>query len=105
MLLAEKLELNLGMESIDTPEILTIRQIEAIKKRAIELWGEDKWLAELVKSYSKIVEAPTYKGQYSVVKRIFENQNCNAKTLNSLLLAVNCRFQMVCYSEPVVLDI
>lgn len=104
MLVAEKLQLNLEMSSIDTPEELTIRQLEAIKKRAIELWGDDKWLAELVKAYSKIVEAETYKGQYSVVKRIFENQNCNAKTLNSLLLAVNCRFQMVCYEAPKIIE-
>jgi hypothetical protein len=102
MLVAEKLQLDLDMLEIVTAEELAAKQLEAIKNRAIELWGEDKWLAELVKAYSKIVNVDPQKGQYTVVKRIFENKTCHLTTLNSLLLAVNCRFQMVCYAEPVI---
>jgi len=105
MLVAEKKTLDLDMFETISPEELSSKQLEAIKLRAIELWTEDKWLAELVKAYSRVTNSDERKGRYSVVKRIFDNKTCHIGTLNALMLAVNCRFQMVCYSQPVIKDI
>ncbi len=84
------------------PNELAERQLEAIKNRAIELWGEDKWLAKLVQEFSKVTNADSQKGRYTMVQRFFQNKTCSIANLNALLVATNCRFQMVCYAEPVV---
>jgi len=84
-----------------TGESLCNAQIEAIKKRAQELWGE-KWLPQIVREYASVT-GEDEKGKFSQVQKWFLGKNIpNLKSMNSLMLAVNCKFQMVCYSEPVV---
>jgi uncharacterized membrane-anchored protein YjiN (DUF445 family) len=81
MIVAEKKRLEFDMLETTTPDELTAKQLEAIKKRAIELWSEDKWLGELVKAYSKITNTDPQKGRYTLVKRIFDSNSCNIALL------------------------
>ncbi|WP_425218387.1 hypothetical protein [Tumidithrix helvetica] len=84
------------MTATETPDVLTKRQIDAIKQIAIDKWGEDKWLASLVRSYAVITGADPRK-RYAQISRLFEEgKDCNLSTLNGLLLAVDCRLKLVC---------
>jgi len=85
--------------SSDTPESLTQRQIEAIKERAVSLWGE-KWLPQIVREYAKVLGEPEkHRDKFPQVMRYFSGETTPSITnLNALLMAVNCRFKMVCYS-------
>jgi hypothetical protein len=82
----------------ETPEELTRRQLEAIKNRAIELWNS-KWLPQIVKEYAKIIGGDD-RTKFAQVQRYFTGENIPSTTnLNALLMAVNCRFKMICYSK------
>jgi len=82
-------------------ESLTSNQIEAIKKQAQEIWG-DKWLAKIVREYARLTET-NERYKYAQIQRYFKHEAVpNLDTMNFLLLAVNCKFQMVCYSERVI---
>jgi hypothetical protein len=85
----------------DTPQILTDAQIDAIKARAVSLWGE-KWLPELVRQYAKVVGADE-RQKFAQVQRYIEKKNRpSIEAMNALLMAVNCRFSMTCYTVEVV---
>jgi len=82
----------------ETPEELTKRQLEAIKSRAVELWG-NRWLSQIVKEYAKVVGGDD-RTKFAQVQRYFTGENVpSATNLNALLIAVNCRFKMICYSK------
>jgi len=84
-----------------TPESLSNAQIEAIKKQAEELWG-DKWLPQIVRAYASVVNE-NERSKFSQVQKWFLGSHIpNLKNMNALMLAVNCKFQMVCYSQPVI---
>jgi len=77
---------------------MTKRQLEAIKNRAIELWS-DKWLPQIVKEYARVTGSDE-RTKFAQVQRYFTGENVpSANNLNALLLAVNCRFKLVCYSK------
>ena len=81
----------------DTPEELTKRQLEAIKSRAVELWG-NRWLAQIVKEYARVVGGDD-RTKFAQVQRYFTGENVpSATNLNALLIAINCRFKLVCYA-------
>lgn len=74
--------------------------IEAIERRARARW-KDKWMAELVKSYVKIVvangdETATPVNRRPQLERIFKSGGCNLDTAIALAAAVECRFQLAC---------
>ena len=82
--------LEMSTETIYTPESLTQRQLEAVKNRAIQIWGEDKWLTELSKAFEKAVGANP-RTRATMVSRWFkEGVNPNLDSFNGLLLAVGC---------------
>jgi hypothetical protein len=85
-----------NIEKIEHEE-LSKKQINAIKERAIAIWG-DNWLANLVKAYALIIGA-NERNKFAQVQRYFKDGVIpNLDTMNALLMAVNCRFQMV-YTE------
>lgn len=84
-------------ETPETPEELTKRQLQAIKNRAIELWS-DKWLPQIVREYARVTGS-NERTKFAQVQRYFTGENVPSTTnLNALLLAVNCRFKLVCYA-------
>jgi hypothetical protein len=101
MLLATKQSNHIKMLEQLNHEELTQKQIEAVKERAIELWG-DKWLPQLVREYARVT-GTNERSKFAQVQRYFKGGNSlNLESMNALLLAVNCKFQMVCYAEPKV---
>ena len=86
----------MSAETINTPESLTQRQLVAIKNRAIQIWGEDKWLAELCKAFEKAVGANP-RTRATMVSRWFKGGvNPNLDSFNGLLIAVGCEMAIDC---------
>jgi len=84
-------------------EDLAQKQIQALKERAIELWG-DKWLPQIVREYASVTGS-NERTKFAQIQRYFKGESTpNLGTMNALMSAVKCKFQMVCYSEPVVKD-
>jgi hypothetical protein len=80
----------------DTAEELTKKQLEAVKQRAIELWGEEKWLPQLVRHYERAIGAKE-RSKFTQVHRYFLGQTHPTLTsMNGLLLAVDCQFRLAC---------
>jgi hypothetical protein len=76
---------------------LTQKQLEAIKNRAIELWG-DNWLAELARAYEQVTGANP-RTKFTQLQRCFKGNSVpNLDTMNGMLIAVNCRFKMDCFN-------
>jgi hypothetical protein len=76
-------------------EELTKKQILAIKEKAIAIWG-DKWLPQIVRGYASVIGG-NERNKFSQVQRYFNNQvTPSMDSMNALMLAINCRFQMVC---------
>jgi len=89
------------LDKLANPESISISQIEAIKTQAKELWGE-KWLPQIVREYA-IVTGEDERKKFSQVQKWFLGSHIpNLKNMNALMLAVNCKFQMVCYAQPLV---
>lgn len=76
--------------------------LNAIKDRAISLWGEDEWLREIIKEYVRLEKEqdPTTKAtansRRSQILRAFETGGCRLETAMLLADAVGCQFQMIC---------
>jgi hypothetical protein len=87
-----------------TPSAIAKNLLDAVKARAIELWG-DKWLATLVRTHSEVIGAAESRGRYIQIKRIFEHGNCTIETLGGLMMAVDCKLQLVCYEKPKVINL
>ena len=74
-------------------EKLTQAQLEAVKNRAIELWG-DRWLIQLCYSYAEVLGLDK-RSRTSLVQRWFnQNHAPNLENFNTLLLAVGCKIQI-----------
>jgi hypothetical protein len=88
-------------------EITTCKAIlDRIKARAIDRWGEKKWLAEMVKKYCQMAktqgdETATPVNRRPQIERAFERGTCTADTLILLAATVNGRFQLVFTIEEV----
>lgn len=75
--------------------------LERIKQRAINRWGQEKWLANLVREYVKLAilqgdEKATPINRRPQIQRTFEVGSCTLDTAILLAAAVGCRFQMAC---------
>ncbi|MFO0448778.1 MAG: hypothetical protein ACK52I_08970 [Pseudomonadota bacterium] len=84
------------LEKVDSSE-LTKSQLEAVKSRAIAIWGEKKWLSQLVIEYEKATNSKP-RTRSTMVRRWFEPDG-NAPTLesfNGLLLAIGCKMSIEC---------
>lgn len=87
---------------VDAVEIVNAGAIlEAIQRRAIAQWGEDKWLVNLVREYVKIANTTgdtkaTPVNRRPQIERAFKVGGCTLDTAIALAAAVGCRFQMAC---------
>lgn len=76
--------------------------LEAIKARAIELWGEDKWFKELLSAYVHLENQSlpddqqlTNNNRRSQLLRVFETGGCRLDTALLLVAAVGHKLQIV----------
>ena len=76
--------------------------LNAIKDRAISLWGEENWLREIVKEYVRLEKEQdpatnaNPNNRRSQILRAFETGGCRLETAMLLADAVGCQFQMSC---------
>ncbi len=78
-----------------TSEELTQSQLNAVKNRAIALWG-DRWLIQLCYSYAEVLGLEK-RSKTSLVQRWFNGNHApNLENFNSLLLAVGCKISISC---------
>jgi len=83
-------------ETIKTPESLTQKQLVAIKNRATQIWGEDKWLNELSKAFEKAIGAKPRTRATMVTRWFKEGVSPNLDSFNGLLIAVGCEMAIDC---------
>lgn len=80
-----------------TVETTSSKILLAIRQRAIDKWGEDKWLANLVREYVRIEGAGASPAQRRPqIGRAFDTGGCTLETATLLAAAVGCKFQMIC---------
>lgn len=83
------------LEKMSTSEELTKAQLEAVKSRAISLWG-DKWKMQLCYKYAEVVGVGK-RDKTSLVRRWFDGESSpNLESFNNLLLAVGCKIRIEC---------
>jgi hypothetical protein len=71
--------------------------LDAIKRRAVTRWGEEKWLLNLVREYVRLEGEDAKPVQRrSQISRIFETGSCTLGTAMILATAVGCKFQLSC---------
>ena len=81
---------------------ISLKQLEVVKGRAVELWGDEKWLPRLVSAFEDVSGAEP-RTKFKLVQGYFKNGVLpNLKTMNWLLKSVNCEFQIACFSQPLV---
>lgn len=101
------LSLLLDVEESSQKALVTAATIlERIKQRAIGRWGEEKWLANLVREYVKIAQSQgddkaTAINRRPQIERAFKVGSCTLDTAITLAAAVGCRFQMACTTVEV----
>lgn len=88
------------------PLITAATILERIKQRSIARWGEEKWIAGLVREYVKVANAngddkATTINRRPQIERAFKAGSCTLDTAITLAAAVGCRFQMACVSVEV----
>ncbi|MEA5480126.1 hypothetical protein VB774_21055 [Pseudanabaena galeata UHCC 0370] len=72
---------------------LAEKQLEAVKSRAIELWG-DNWLARLCNEYEQ-KNSYKHRSRNSKVRAWFDGLNGpNLESFNELLIAVDCEMSI-----------
>ena len=84
------------LEKTVTAQELTEKQLEAIKTKAISLWGDRFWIAKLATAYE---EANGFepKSKDPVVRRWFRDGTVpSLESFNGLLLAVGCTMAIDC---------
>jgi hypothetical protein len=77
-------------------ESLTQKQLNAIKSRAIAIWGERFWIPKLATKYQEVSGSETQCD--TTVRRWFKEgatTSPNLESFNNLLLATGCRMQIV----------
>lgn len=85
---------------VEKLEVSSERVIERIKQEAIARWGEEKWLANLVRAYVEVARAngdekATPTNRRTQVERVFNVGGCTLDTAIKLAAAVNFQFQMI----------
>lgn len=86
-------------------EEISLKQLDVVKERAVELWGDEKWLPRLVTAY-EVVSGAEPRTKFKLVQGYFKDGVFpNLKTMNWLLKSVNCEFQIKCFAEPIILTI
>ena len=85
-----------------TTEISTQRQLNAIKDRAVVIWG-DKWLPQLTKSFEKAVGAAPRTRATMVARWFKSGVSPNLDSFNALLIAVKCEMAINCPSVEQIL--
>ncbi len=81
-------------EKLTQAQILADKQLEAIKSRAIELWG-DNWLARLCNEYEQ-KNGYKHRSKNSKVRAWFDRLNKpNLESFNELLIAVDCEMSVI----------
>ena len=96
--------MNAVLDKVVNSSELTKVQLEAVKNRAIILWGEKKWLSKLVTEYERVTDAEP-RTRSTMVRRWFAPEG-NAPTLesfNGLLLAVGCKLRIECETVNTIL--
>ena len=84
--------------------------LNAIKARAISLWGESDWFPQIVKEYVRLeleqtqgdAKKATYANRRNQIERAFETGSCRLDTSMLLAAAVGCQFQLVCKEVQVM---
>ena len=76
--------------------------INAVKARAVELWGEDRWFKELVKEYVRLenqqegdAKTANYINRRNQIQRALDTGSCRLDTALLLVAAVGHKLQMV----------
>jgi hypothetical protein len=86
----------LALEMPTTAESITRKQLDAIKSRAIAIWSERFWISKLATKYQEVSGSETKCD--TTVRRWFKEGSTtspNLESFNNLLLATNCRMQIV----------
>ena len=83
--------------------------LNAIKARAIKVWGEDNWNKEIIKAYIELeqqqgvdAKKASYVNRRTQILRAFETGSCRLDTAMLLAQAVGCQFQLVCTEVQVL---
>lgn len=88
------------LEKMSEAESLTRKQLDAIKSRAITIWGEKFWIARLAAEYKKVSGSETDKD--AVVRRWFKGDTSpNLESFNNLLLATGCQMVIECPEQVI----
>ncbi|WP_198806941.1 hypothetical protein [Leptolyngbya sp. BL0902] len=76
--------------------------LNAVKARAIELWGEEDWFKELVKEYVRLenqqsgeAKPASYMNRRNQIQRALDTGGCRLDTALLLVAAVGHKLQMV----------
>ena len=78
-----------------TSQQLTRTQLDAVKNRAQELWGE-RWLIQLCYEYAETLGLDK-RSKTSLVQRWFNGDHApNLDNFNTLLNAIGCRVSITC---------
>ena len=84
------------LEKMATSEELTQAQLEAVKSRAIALWG-DNWKMQIAYKYAEVIGAENKREKTTLVRRWFAAESTpNLDSFNNLLLAVGCKMRIEC---------
>lgn len=84
------------LEKMATSEELTQSQLEAVKSRAIALWG-DGWKMQIAYKYAEVIGAENKREKTTLVRRWFAGESApNLDSFNNLLLAVGCKMRIEC---------
>lgn len=87
--------MNAVLEKMTTAEELTQAQLNAVKERAIALWG-DGWKMQLAYKYAEVVGVGK-REKTTLVRRWFDGESSpNLDSFNNLLLAVGCKIRIEC---------
>ena len=85
----------------DSPSSAAV--LNAIKAKAITIWGEKDWFKEIVKAYvqleqqsSEDAKKANYVNRRNQIERAFEAGSCRLDTAMLLAESVGCQFQMIC---------
>lgn len=90
------------LEKMTTSEELTQAQLNAVKERAIELWG-DRWLIELCYKYAEFIGLDK-RSKTSLVRRWFDGEHApNLENFNTLLMAIGCKMSISCTETKQIL--
>ena len=83
------------LEKMATSEELTQAQLEAVKSRAITLWG-DNWKMQLCYKYAEVLGLQKREKTSLVRGWFLQDVTPSLENFNNLLLAVGCKIRIEC---------